>query len=52
MSKLCRISDLIRFMVKEEETIMKGLVHADDFYTARCIGTYDSKDDDNMDAEK
>ena len=31
MSKLCCISYMIRFMVKEGEKIMKGSVHEDDF---------------------
>ena len=32
MSKLCCITDLIRFMKNEAENLMKGLVHEDDFY--------------------
>ena len=30
--KLCCITDLISFMMNEEEKPMKGLVHEDDFY--------------------
>ena len=32
MSKLCCITDLIRFMTNEAENLMKGLVHEYDFY--------------------
>ena len=32
MSKLCFITDLISFMINEDEKLMKGLVHEDDFY--------------------
>ena len=32
MSKFCCITDLIRFMMKEAENLMKGSVHEDDFY--------------------
>ena len=32
MSKLCCITDMIRFMMKEEENVMKGSVHEDDFF--------------------
>ena len=32
MSKLCCITDLIWFMVKESEKLMKGSVHEDDIY--------------------
>ena len=32
MSKFCRITDLIRFMMKEAEKLMKGYVHEDDFF--------------------
>ena len=32
MSKLCCITDLIRFMIKEAEKPMKGSVHEDDFF--------------------
>ena len=31
MSKFCCITDLIRFMMKEAENVMKGSVHEDDF---------------------
>ena len=32
MSKLCCITDLIRFMMNESEKLMKGSVHENDFY--------------------
>ena len=32
MSKLCCITDLIRFMMKEAENLMKGSVHEDNFF--------------------
>ena len=32
MLKFCCITDLIRFMTKEEENLMKGSVHKDDFF--------------------
>ena len=32
MSKFCCITDLIRFMMKELENLMKGSVHEDDFF--------------------
>ena len=32
MSKLFCITDLIRFMMKEAENLMKGSVHEDDFF--------------------
>ena len=32
MSKLCCITDLIRFMVNEVDKLMKGSVHEDDFF--------------------
>ena len=32
MSKFCCITDLIRFMMKEAENLMKGSVHRDDFF--------------------
>ena len=32
MSKFCCITDLIRFMMKEAENLMKGYVHEDDFF--------------------
>ena len=32
MSKFCYITDLIRFMMKEAEKLMKGSVHEDDFF--------------------
>ena len=32
MSKFVGITDLIRFMMNEAETLMKGLVHEDNFY--------------------
>ena len=32
MSNFCCIIDLIRFMMKEENTFMKGSVHEDDFF--------------------
>ena len=32
MSKFCCITDLIRFMMKEAENLMKGSVHEDDFF--------------------
>ena len=32
MSKFCFITDLIRFMMKKEENLMKGSVHEDDFF--------------------
>ena len=32
MSKFCCITDLIRFMMKEVENLMKGSVHEDDFF--------------------
>ena len=32
MSKICFITDLIRFMMNEAENLMKGSVHEDDFY--------------------
>ena len=31
MSKFCCITDLIRFMMKEAENLIKGSVHGDDF---------------------
>ena len=35
MSKLCCITDLIRFMMKEAENLMKGSVNEDDFFIFR-----------------
>ena len=32
MSKFCCITDLIRFMMKEAENLIKGSVHEDDFF--------------------
>ena len=32
MSKFCCITDLIRFMIKEAENLMKGSIHEDDFF--------------------
>ena len=32
MSKFCCITDLIRFMIKEAEKLMKGSVHEDDLF--------------------
>ena len=32
MSKFCCIDDLIRFMTKEAEKLMKGSVHEDNFF--------------------
>ena len=32
MSKFCCITDLIRFMMKEAENLMKGSVYEDDFF--------------------
>ena len=32
MSKFCCITDLILFMMKEAENLMKGSVHEDDFF--------------------
>ena len=32
MSKFCFITDLIRFMMKEAEKLMKGSVHEDDLF--------------------
>ena len=32
MPKFCCITDLIRFMMKEAEKLMKGSVHEDDFF--------------------
>ena len=32
ISKFCCITDLIRFMMKEAENLMKGSVHEDDFF--------------------
>ena len=32
MSKLCCITDLIRFMMREAENLIKGSVHEDDFF--------------------
>ena len=32
MSKLCCITDLIRFIMKEAENLMKGSVHEDDLF--------------------
>ena len=32
MSKFCCITDLIRFMMKEADKLMKGSVHEDDFF--------------------
>ena len=32
MSKFCCITDLIRFMMKEAENLMKGSVHEDNFF--------------------
>ena len=32
MLKFCRITDLIRFMMKEAENLMKGSVHEDDLF--------------------
>ena len=32
MSKLCCITDLIRFMMKEADKLMKGSVHEEDFF--------------------
>ena len=51
MSKFCCISDFIIFIVKKGEKITKGSVHEEDFYSARFVGTHDSKHNDNMDAE-
>ena len=35
MSKFCCITDLIRFMMKEAEKLIKGSVHEDDFFIIR-----------------
>ena len=35
MSKFCCITDLIRFMMKESENLMKGSVHEDDLFIVR-----------------
>ena len=32
MSKFCCITDLIRFMMKEAENLIKGSVHEEDFF--------------------
>ena len=32
MSKLCCITDMIRFMMKEAEKLMKGYVHEDNLF--------------------
>ena len=32
MSKFCCITDLIRFMIKKAENLMKGSVHEDYFF--------------------
>ena len=32
MSKFCSITDLIRFMMEEEEKLTKGSIHEDDFF--------------------
>ena len=32
MSKFCCITDLIRFMMREAENLMKGSVHEDDLF--------------------
>ena len=32
MSKLCCLTDIIRFMINEAEKMMKGLVHEDDLF--------------------
>ena len=32
MSKFCCITDLIWFMMKEAENLMKGPIHEDDFF--------------------
>ena len=32
MSKFCCITDLIRFMMKETDNLMKGSVHEDDLF--------------------
>ena len=32
MSKLCCITDLIRFMMKESDKLMKGFIHEDNFF--------------------
>ena len=32
MSKFCCITDLIRFMMKEAEKLMKGSIHEDDLF--------------------
>ena len=32
MSKFCCITDLIRFMMKESEKLMKGSVHEEDLF--------------------
>ena len=32
MSKFCCITDMIRFMMKEAENLMRGYVHEDDFF--------------------
>ena len=32
MSKFCCITDLIRFMMKEADNLMKGSIHEDDFF--------------------
>ena len=34
MSKFCCITDMIRFMMREAENLMKGSVHEDDFFIA------------------
>ena len=43
---------MVRFMSNKGEKIMKGSVHEDNFYGEQCVGTQDSKDNDNMDAKK
>ena len=35
MLKFCCITDLIRFMMKEADKLMKGSVHEDDLFIVR-----------------
>ena len=37
MSKFCCITDLIRFMMKEAENLMKGSVHEDDLFIVHDV---------------
>ena len=49
MSKFCCITNLISFMMKEADNLMKGSVHEDDFFNRpRCFNVNDSKGNNQL----